>query len=377
MKMRRRKMKEKHKHIKEPLVKLSRRADLDRKHSWSYRALAILAALVVDGIIIMLVVHMNPFDIYSTMFMGAFGTTRKIWVTLKELSLLLLISIALTPAYRMKFWNLGGEGQVLMGAWATAFCMIYLGDKLPSGLLLLVMFVAAIVVGGIWAFIPAVFKAKWGTNETLFTLMMNYVAIQMVAYFIIKWEMPKGSGHVGIINQATQAGWLPYLGSNSYALVVGFVVIVTIGMHVYLKYSKHGYEISVVGESQRTATYVGISVDKVIIRTLILSGGICGFAGWLIVSGSDHTITTTLAGGMGFTGIMVSWLAQFNVIVMILCSLLIVFMGQGASEIATSFGLNEAFGDILTGIIIFFIIGVEFFINYKLHFRKSSGKEEA
>jgi simple sugar transport system permease protein len=254
--------------------------------------------------------------------------------------------------------------------------MIYLGDKLPSGLLLLIMFVAAIVVGGIWAFIPAVFKAKWGTNETLFTLMMNYVAIQLVAYFIIKWEMPKGSGHVGIINQATQAGWLPYLGSNSYALVVGFVVIVTIGMHVYLKYSKHGYEISVVGESQRTATYVGISVDKVIIRTLILSGGICGFAGWLIVSGSDHTITTTLAGGMGFTGIMVSWLAQFNVIVMILCSLLIVFMGQGASEIATSFGLNEAFGDILTGIIIFFIIGVEFFIHYKVHTRKS-GKEVA
>ena len=370
-------MKDKQKHLKEPLVKLSRRTDLDRKHSWSYRALAIVAALIVDGIIIMLVVHMNPFDIYSTMFMGAFGTSRKVWITLKELSLLLLISIALTPAYRMKFWNLGGEGQVLIGAWATALCMLYLGDSLPGGLLLIIMFFAAVFAGAVWAMIPAIFKAKWGTNETLFTLMMNYVAIQLIAYFIIKWEVPKGSGHVGIINQSTQAGWLPYIGANSYALIVGFVVLVTIGMHVYLKYSKHGYEISVVGESQRTATYVGISVDKVIIRTLILSGGICGFAGWLIVSGSDHTITTTLAGGMGFTGIMVSWLAQFNVIVMILCSLLIVFMGQGASEIATSFGLNEAFGDILTGIIIFFIIGVEFFINYKVHFRKSSGKEEA
>ena len=369
-------MKEKDIIKKEPLIKLSRRADIDRKHSWTYRALAIVAALIIDAIIIMITVHMNPLDIYGTMFAGAFGTSRKCWITLKELSLLLLISIALTPAYKMKFWNLGGEGQVLIGAWSTAFCMLYLGDKLPNGLLILVMFIAAVLSGAIWAMIPAIFKAKWGTNETLFTLMMNYVAIQLIAYFIIKWEVPKGSGHVGIINQSTQAGWLPYIGANSYPLIIGLVVLVTIGMHIYLKYSKHGYEISVVGESQRTATYVGISVDRVIIRTLFLSGAICGFAGWLMVSGSDHTITTTLAGGMGFTGIMVSWLAQFNVIVMILCSLLIVFMGQGAGEIATSFGLNHAFGDILTGIIIFFIIGVEFFIQYKVHIRKS-GKEEA
>lgn len=360
----------------EPLIKLSKREDLERKQKWMYRALAIVAALIVDAVIITLIVHMNPFEIYGTMFMGAFGTSRKVWITLKELSLLLLISIALTPAFKMKFWNLGGEGQVLMGAWATSFCMIYLGDKLPGGLLIIVMFIAAIIAGGIWAMIPAIFKAKWGTNETLFTLMMNYVAIQLVAYFIICWESPAGSGHVGIINQITKAGWMPYIGTNSYPIIVGFVLIVTIGMHVYLNYSKHGYEINVVGESQRTAVYVGINVDKVIIRTLILSGAICGFAGWLMVSAADHTITTTLSGGMGFTGIMVSWLAQFNVLVMVLCSLLIVFMGQGAGEIATSFGLNEAFSDILTGVIIFFIIGVEFFVNYKLNIRKS-GKEEA
>lgn len=362
---------------KEPFIKLSKREDLDRRHSWTYRALAIIAALIVDGIIMMIVAKMNPFDVYETIWMGAFGTSRKIWVTLKELALLLLVSIALTPAFKMKYWNLGGEGQVLMGAWATSLCMIYLGDKLPGPLLLAVMFAAAVLAGAVWAMIPAVFKAKWGTNETLFTLMMNYVAIQLVAYFIILWEVPKGSGHVGIINQSTMAGWLPYIGTNSYALVVGFVVIITIGMHIYLNYSKHGYEISVVGESQRTATYVGINVGKVIVRTLLLSGAICGFTGWLMVSGTDHTITTTLSGGMGFTGIMVSWLAQFNVIVMILCSLLIVFMGHGASEIATAYGLNEAFGDILTGIIIFFIIGVEFFINYKMHIRRASGKEEA
>ena len=359
-----------------PLIHITKRKAMPWQQAWLIRLISIVAALVVCAIITTAATGLDPLSVYGTMLEGAFGTERKIWVLGKETAVLLAISVAMAPAFRMKFWNLGGEGQVLMGAWATAFCMLYLGDKLPQGVLLLVMFLAAIVVGAIWAMIPAVFKAKWGTNETLFTLMMNYVAIQLIAYFVIKWEVPKGSGHVGIINQSTQAGWLPYIGTNSYALIVILVAIVTVGMYVYLKYSKHGYEISVVGESQRTATYVGISVDKVIIRTLFLSGAICGFAGWLMVSGSGHTITTSIAGGMGFTGIMVSWLAQFNVIVMILCSLLIVFMGHGASEIATSFGLNEAFGDILTGIIIFFIIGVEFFIHYKVHTRKS-GKEVA
>ena len=155
-----------------------------------------------------------------------------------------------------------------------------------------------------------------------------------------------------------------------------FSILITVGIYVYLKYSKHGYEITVVGESQRTASYVGIQVNKVIIRTLILSGAICGFVGWMLVSGCDHTITTTLSGGMGFTAIMVSWLAQFNIPVMFFASLLIIFMGQGAGEVATSCGLNAAFGDILTGIIIFFIIGVEFFVNYNVEFRKKEKEVE-
>jgi simple sugar transport system permease protein len=325
----------------------------------------------------MLLTGLDPFSVFGTMIYGAMGTERKTLILFKELAMLLSVALALTPAFKMKFWNLGGEGQILMGAWATALCMIYMGDVIPSGLLIIICLIAAVICGAVWAMIPAFFKAKWNTNETLFTLMMNYVAIQLVAYFIILWEVPKGSGKVGIINQTTQAGWMPYIGTNSYILVILFVAVITAGMYVYLKYSKHGYEITVVGESQRTASYVGIKVDKVIIRTLLLSGAICGFTGWMMVSGVDHTITTTLAGGRGFLGIMVSWLAQFNVVAMIFASLLIVFLGQGAGEISTSFGLNESFADILTGIILFFIIGCEFFINYKVHVRGKSGKEDA
>ena len=147
-------------------------------------------------------------------------------------------------------------------------------------------------------------------------------------------------------------------------------------MYIYLNYSKHGYEIAVVGESERTARYVGMKVKRVIIRTMALSGALCGIAGLLLVGGINHTITTTIAGGQGFTAVMVSWLAKFNPITMVFTSFLIVFLERGASEISTAFGLNQSFSDILTGIILFFIIGCEFFIQYKISFIKREAKED-
>ena len=145
-------------------------------------------------------------------------------------------------------------------------------------------------------------------------------------------------------------------------------------MFIYLQYSKHGYEIAVVGESHRTASYAGIKVNRVIIRTMVLSGAICGLVGFLLVSGTEHTLTTTLVGGRGFTAVMVSWLAKFNPIGMIFTSLLLVFLQRGATEISSVFGLNHSFADILTGIILFFIIVSDFFTNYEIHFQRS-GKE--
>lgn len=361
----------------EPLLHITRRSEMAWKKAWLIRLAAILASLVVCAIVVTLTTGLDPISVYQSMFEGAFGSARKTWIMGKETAVLLLVALALTPAFKMKFWNLGGEGQIMIGALVTAACMIYLGDSVSEPVLMIIMFVGAVGAGAIWAGIPAFFKAKWNTNETLFTLMMNYVAIQLVAYFIIVWEVPKGSGKVGIINQSSMAGWLPSIGGEKYMLIVLVVAIITIGMYVYLKYSKHGYEISVVGESQNTARYVGIKVDKVIIRTLLLSGGLCGLTGWLMVSASDHTITTTLAGGRGFMGVMVAWLAQFNPISMVASSLLLAFMARGASEISMHFQLNQSFSDIITGIILFFVIGCEFFINYKIHLRKKEDEANA
>lgn len=359
-----------------PLFHIVKRGALPWYQAWGIRAAAIVLALLFCALVTSLTTGEKPLQVYSTMIYGAVGTPRKIWILGQNIALLLCVSLAVTPAFRMRFWNIGGEGQVLAGALAAAACMICLSDKLPNGALIAVMAVSSIAAGAIWGLIPAIFKAKWNTNETLFTLMMNYVATQLVAYFVIIWESPKGSGKVGIINQATELGWLPQIGNYKYLLNIIIVAVLTVGMYIYLNYSKHGYEIAVVGESERTARYVGIKVEKVIVRTMLLSGAICGIAGLLLVGGTDHTISTTIAGGRGFTAVMVSWLAKFNPIFMILTSFLLVFLDRGAGEISTTFGLNHSFADILTGIILFFIIGSEFFITYKISFRRSAKNAE-
>ncbi len=360
----------------EPLFHIVKRSSMPAWRAWCVRIAAIVLALIACAGVTTLLTGDDPLKIYATILQGAFGTSRKSWTTFQNLAILLCISLAVTPAFKMRFWNIGAEGQVLMGGLAAAACMILLGDKIPNWLLIALMTVTSIAAGAIWAAIPAFCKAKWNTNETLFTLMMNYVATQLVAYFVILWEVPKGAGKIGIINQNTEAGWLPVIGGQKYLLNILVVAVLTILLFIYLNYSKHGYELAVVGESERTARYVGIRVERVIVRTLFLSGAICGIAGLLLVGSTNHTITTTIAGGQGFTAVMVSWLANFNPITMIFSSLLLVVLDRGASEIASAFSLNQSFADILTGIILFFIIGCEFFIRYKLCFRKTAKKEE-
>ena len=360
---------------KKALFHIVKREALPWYQAWLMRGSAIRLALLMRPRVTIIVTGLNPLALYKTMFYGTFGTNRKTWVLFQKLAILLGISLAVTPAFKMRFWNIGAEGQVIVGGLACAAVMITLSETIKSNtVMLLLMLVVSVAAGALWGFLPAFFKAHWNTNETLFTLMMNYIAIQLAAYFIIIWEVPKGSGKIGIINQKTRLGWLPYLGGKQYAIIVLLVAILTILIFIYLKYSKQGYEISVVGESERTAKYAGIKVERVIIRTMVLSGALCGFMGMLLVGGTDHSLSTELVGGRGFTAVMVSWLAKFNPIVMILTSFLLVFMQLGAKEVATNFYLNESFSEILTGIILFFIIGCEFFITYKIQFAKS-GKE--
>ena len=357
----------KHRKVREPLMHIVKKEELPWQSVWLIRILSVVVGFGLCGVLAA-ILGISPIKLYETMLDGAFGTENRIWSLLQETVMLLGIALALTPAFKMRFWNIGGEGQVLIGGFASALCMIYIGDRIPSTLLVFVMLIASVAAGALWAVIPAFFKAFWNTNETLFTLMMNYVAMQAVSYYILK-AFPKSSANIGIINPDTHSGWLPRLGEYDYLLNIIIVLVLTGVMYVYLRFAKHGYELTVVGESENTARYIGVNVKKVILRTMIVSGAICGLMGWLIVGGTDHTVATNSVRNRGFTAIMVSWLAHFNPLFMFVTSLLIAFMAKGAKEIATVMRLNEAFSDILVGIIIFCIIGSEFFINYRVVFR--------
>ena len=375
--------------LREPFVRMVKRDAMPGWQRACIYALALLLALIVCSAVIVAFTGLNPVTVFKTMFETTFGTpdlawknrAMSIWTTVRDTMILLCVALALVPAFRMRFWNIGGEGQILVGGLATAFAMRQFGDAMPTWMLFTCMVCFSLLAGMVWGLLPAVFKAFWNTNETLFTLMMNYIAIQIVSAFSILWEAKQGSGSIGVINKATKAGhmttsWLSgAFGTKNYIIDVMIVLALTILIFVYMKYTKHGYELTVVGESGNTARYAGINVRRVIIRTMALSGALCGLAGFILVSGSSHTISTNTAGGRGFTAIIVAWLAKFNPFMMIVISFFLVFMDYGAKGVATSCGLNKAFSDIITGIILFFILGSEFFINYRLVFR--GGRKEA
>ena len=364
-----------HNENKVPLIRLAKRDMMEPWKVWCIRLASIVLALLLGGLVMMIALPdgATPIDGYATIITGALGKKTAIRQTVKLAVPLLGCALAIAPCFKMRFWNIGAEGQITAGAIAASYFALYWVGKVPSAVLLLIMGLAGAVAGGIWALIPAFFKAKWNTNETLFTLMMNYIIIGVVRWLQGgPWEGRPGSQ---IIPQFDRAATLPkVLGVHCGWIIV---LILVVFMHVYMNHTKHGYEITVVGESERTARYVGIKVDKVIIRTMILSGAVCGLMGLLLTAGTDHTLTTTIVGGRGFTAVMVSWMSKFNPFIMIFTSFLLVFLSRGAGEISTAFGLNQSFSDILTGIILFFIIGSEFFITYKINFRKSAGKEDA
>lgn len=357
------------KSVKEPFVHLSKRSAIHPARAWAIRLAAILLGfLVCGGLAFLLIdkIRENPDKIgefYNCFIRGSFSTSRKLWKYFKNLSILLCVSLAVTPAFRMKFWNIGAEGQTLVGVLGAIAVDFYLGGTIPEPLLIALMVLAAVLCGVIWGVIPALFKAKWNTNETLFTLMMNYIATYLVSYFLIVW-VPSGSSTLNKM----KFGIMPDIFGNSYGIVVLVGIILTAVMFVYLNFTKHGYEINVVGESVRTAQYIGIPVKKVIIRTMIFSGALCGLTGYLI-AGIDLTVTTDSVAGQGFTAIMVSWLAKFNPIMMILTSALITMLNQGASQISQDFTISGDFPNVVVGLVLLFIIGCEFFLNYRVHFR--------
>ena len=357
-------MEKKINHQKDPLVHIIKRDKITIGKTISIKVIALLSAFVVSSILLAFSTGCDPFTFILSLFTGSFGSGLSIWTTLKDLAILLGLGLALLPAFKMKFWNIGADGQTLIGALAAYMCLYFWYDKMPGALLCIICLIVAIIAGIIWALIPALFKAKWNTNETLFTLMMNYVAIQCVAIFINKFSTG-GSNTLPVRYE----GSLPMI--YEYLTPILIIALLTFVVAMYIRHTKHGFELSLVGESVNTAKYVGINVKKVVIRTVILSGAICGLIGFILTNGLNHVVNTGSTGNKGFTAIIVVWLANFNPYYMILTAFMIVFLQRGTSELLTVMGsTNDSITMIVTSIFIFFIIGCTFFSKYKVLFRR-------
>ena len=360
------------KRIHEPKITIAKRDDMIWWKAWLIRLAAIVVAMLLTGVLSTALANRSFGNVFEIMVRGAFGRlfengkTFMLWKFLQDTAILLCLALAVTPAFKMKFWNCGAEGQALIGGLGAMICMREIPEgALPAPLHVALVVVTGIVFGTAWGVIPALFKAQYNTNETLFTLMMNYVATQITAYYVVCAS--RGQTTVRPVN----TGALPVLANEKYLLNILVVVSIMVAMFFYLRYSKHGYEISVVGESRNTARYVGINVKKVIVRTMALSGAICGIAGVLLVAGTSHSINVNIIGGLGFTAILVSWLGQLNPFIMALMSALIVFINMGAGKVADTSFVNPSYSDIVAGIVILFVVGCEFFIRYAVKIRRN------
>ncbi len=357
---------------KMPLIRLAKRDSMDPRKVWAIRLGSILIALLLGSLVI-LITGNNPFTAYGTMISGALGKKTAIRQTVKIAVPLLGCALAIAPCFRMRFWNIGAEGQITAGAIAATYFALYWVDKLPSVLLLIVMALAAALAGGIWGLIPAFFKAKWNTNETLFTLMMNYIIIGVVSWLQGgPWEGRPGSQ---IIPQFDRAACLPKVFGVHCGWIIVLVLVVFI--FIYMRYTKHGYEIAVIGDSINTARYAGMNVGRIMMRTMLLSGAISGIVGFIVVSGANGTLYNGVADGVGFTSITVAWLSQLNAFAMIVISMMLAVLSKGAETLQTQLSVPASISDIITGLLLFCMLGCEFFINYRLIFRGKQQETEA
>lgn len=357
---------------KEPFMHVVKKAELTYTKTILLSLLGLVFAIVAGGIFILAIGH-NPINIYVSILQGAWRSKLAAAGTIKIAIPLLIASLGITPAFKMKFWNIGAEGQIIMGGiFATYFALYW--TQLPHVLLLIIMFLAGMLGGGLWGLIPAYFKTKFDTNETLFTLMLNYIALYIIKYLTEgPWRDPTSSGFPKIASFDKNARLDLIFGVHTGWLIA---LILTVVLFIYLKYSKHGYEISVVGESINTARYAGMNVKKIILRTMFISGAICGLAGMIQVSGAAHTLSDGVAGGVGFTAIIVSWLAKLNPVIILIVTMFFSILEKGSSVMQSTYGLSQSVSSILQGIILFIVLGMDFFTRYRIVFRKARKKDD-
>lgn len=350
-------------------IKIEPRLDVPRWMPFASIVGALFVALLV-GAIPLAYGGLDPIVAYRQMFKAGFSPTAfVISDTLVKATPLILAGLGVAIAFRMRLWNIGAEGQLFVGAWATAgVALFWLPPDTPRPVMLAVMTVAGFVVGAIWGAIPGFLKAKLGVNEIISSLMLTYVAIQYNNYFVYG---PWAAGGFGLTAPFPKSAWFPRL--TDYAATFPFLrgmtahlgivygIIAAVVLFVIFKYSKWGYELKVIGDNPNAARYAGMSLSKNIILAMVVSGGLAGLAGMSELAGAVHRLQEKFSPGYGFTAIIVAWLARLNPL-----AILVVGYLFGGLLVAGDAIQPAGIPLMIQGIILFCVISADTFTRYRI-----------
>lgn len=332
--------------------------------------LAILIALILGGVVIF-IVGGDPIRSYQHIARASFGDTGVLSDTIVKATPILLTALACSVAFRMKLWNIGAEGQFIMGAWGASAVVLapILAGETPRWFFLFVMALAGMLMGALWGLIPGYLKAKFNVNEIISTLMLNYIAVAWVNFWIFGvWS----EGGFQMSPKFPETAWLPRLleyaktypafrGLTTHAgLILGVLAAVVLWFIIYR--SRWGYEIRLIGDNPRAANYAGINIAGNVIAVMMLSGALAGLGGMSEVSGVVHRLQTSpIAAGYGFTGIIVAWLAKLNPLAIIIVSIFFGALILAGREIQPS-GIPK----MIQGIILVSLIASDFLLRYRI-----------
>jgi simple sugar transport system permease protein len=353
------------------MIRITTRQETSLLRENLLRAAAVLVALFASALI-MAIMGYNPLEVWSKIVAGSLGSAYRFKETVNKAIPLGVLSLGTAIAFRMKFWNIGQEGQFYLGAYGASL-IAFNFPNLPSPLLLSLMFIVGFVFAGLWALIPALLKARFSTSETLVTLMLNYVAAKWISFLQYgPWKDPAGSGFPKIAPFGKNAV-LP----NILGIHIGWIIALVLALLVYLllKKTKLGYEIDVLGESEATARYAGMNVVGVMLIAIMLSGGLCGAAGMMQASAVERSLSDQLSGGLGFTAVITTYLARLNPLAIVIVAFLFSMLIQGGNFLQSSLQIPASISQILQGIIIFFVLGSEFFTRYRLVWSKKEAEK--
>lgn len=323
----------------------------------------VVLALLFCSLLLLAINH-NPIDIYGMMFSGAFGSFYGLSETVVKAIPLILASLGVSMAFRMLLWNIGAEGQIYMGAFAASIVPMFF-PNLPGYIMLPMMFIFAAIMGGIWCLIAAIPKALWNVNETIVTLMLNYIAINWVDYLVYgPWKDPEGF-NFPLTKEFAKTSWLTSFGGTRVHSGIFIALIIAIILYFVIQKTRWGFEIKVIGESTKASQYAGMNIKKNILIVMFISGALAGIAGMGEVAGISHRLTHEISTDFGYTAIIIAWLSKLNPLMIVVVSFLFGGLLVGGYSVQMA-GLSMSTALMIQGAILFFVLAGDFFTRYKV-----------